>query len=149
MRQWDAAIGLTGGVPTTISVTVETGSLEVESGQGGVTPLSPVDKPVIKRNATKSLGAKQHPQLLFTSTEIGLTDQLLTVTGDLTINGVTRQITVPLGLARGGSQISVSGSFSLRQTDYDVKPYSIMLGQVKVADEVTVEVDLSAAVPNS
>jgi hypothetical protein len=36
-----------------------------------------------------------------------------------------------------------TGSITVTQTDFGIKPYSAMLGQLKVSDDVTVELDIA------
>lgn len=75
----------------------------------------------------------------------------VSVTGDLpraaamveiSLHGITRQILVPLEVTAGDADLSVSGSFVLRQTDFAIKPYSALGGLLAVEDPVVVEFHL-------
>lgn len=136
---WAGTVQMTGGQAVSVTVRVGLASLEVLSGTGGVTPLTPVDKQVIKRNAAKTLDVAQFPDVTFSSTQI--VDQQ--VTGDLTIHGTTRPITASIEVRHGRATASIP----VRQKDFGVKPYSLMFGQLRVADEVIVDLDIE--VPGS
>jgi polyisoprenoid-binding protein YceI len=127
---------------SSVTATIETGSFEVREGVGGVKPLSSSDKADIVRNiGGKVLKTRQHPMITFSSTSVAGTPEAFTVDGDLTIMGVTRPVTV-----RG--QVSgdrLTGSATVVQTEWGIKPYSAMLGQLKVADAVRIEFDLDVS----
>jgi polyisoprenoid-binding protein YceI len=73
-------------------------------------------------------------------------DILLTVEGDLTMNGVTNLIMLSLtGKTLPGGDIQFIGSRSLKMTDFKMKPPTAMMGTIKVGNEVTVKFDLTIA----
>jgi polyisoprenoid-binding protein YceI len=59
----------------------------------------------------------------------------LEVTGELEMNGTTHPLSFALEL---GSDGSLSGTASVKQTDWGIKPYSGLFGTLKVRDEVQV-----------
>ena len=59
------------------------------------------------------------------------------------LHGQTRDIWVPLTVTGLPENLSVEGSLVLRQTDFGVKPYSVLGGLLAVEDEVIVEFKLS------
>ena len=63
---------------------------------------------------------------------------LARATGDLTIAGVTRPVTLDLDgkSAKGG--LYLTGAKALRMSDFGIKPPTFFLGTLKVADDVTV-----------
>jgi polyisoprenoid-binding protein YceI len=136
--EWSADVDLEGGRPVAVTFQAGLASLRVESGSGGLTPLSPVDKQVIKRNALKSLDAARYPEVTFKSDWLEFTDERLEVSGTLTIHGVGQALTAALVLTDGRATASVP----VCQTDFGIKPYSLMFGQLRVADEVVVELDV-------
>jgi polyisoprenoid-binding protein YceI len=89
--------------------------------------------------------AKQYPKITFESTKVekGEGDNLLSVTGDLTMHGVTKPLTVnvelsgkgefPPGTARAG----IEATFTVKMSDYEIKG---MPGAL--SDEVKVVVSL-------
>jgi polyisoprenoid-binding protein YceI len=126
------------GAPATAEI--ETGSFEVREGAGGVKPLTSSDKAEIGRNLAKVLRTDSHPTITFRSTSVQGTPEAFTVEGDLTIRGVTRPVTVR-GRVSGDR---LTGSATVVQTDWGIKPYSALLGQLRVADPVKIAFDLAA-----
>ena len=61
-------------------------------------------------------------------------------TGDLTLHGVTREVTIPLEARWDGGQIAVVGSLGIAFADYDITPPS--LGPATVGDNGTIELQL-------
>jgi len=57
----------------------------------------------------------------------------------LTLHGQSREIWIPLNVEGLPDRLSVTGSFVLRQTDFDVKPFSVLGGQLAVQDELVIE----------
>ena len=76
----------------------------------------------------KVLGSSQ---ITFTSSEVSDSQ----AKGDLSIAGGSSQISVPIRV----SGDKISGSVTLNQTDYGIKPYKGLMGALKLKDQVTVE----------
>ena len=133
VEQWSVAVELADGEPIAVTVRADLTTLKVRSGSGGVTPLTPVDKQVILRNAAKTLDVSRYPEVVFDG-EV-LPGYL--VSGELTIHGRTQPLQAQIAIADGRA----SAAIPVLQSDFGVKPYSLMLGQLKVADEVIVEID--------
>jgi polyisoprenoid-binding protein YceI len=96
--------------------------------------------------------AEQFPTITFRSTAVsheGGND--FAVTGDLTIKGVTKAITIPLefqGSATdpfGNARIGFEGSTQIQRSDYGIS-YNAALetGGVLVSDKITLEFEISA-----
>jgi polyisoprenoid-binding protein YceI len=120
-----------------VTATVDGQSLEVVEGQGGATPLSDKDRADIRKNITQKV--LPSGDITFRSTGIeSAGDGKFTVSGELTIAGTARPIR--LDLTQSGDRIS--GRVTLRQSDFGIKPFSAMLGALKVADALDVEVDV-------
>jgi polyisoprenoid-binding protein YceI len=60
------------------------------------------------------------------------------VAGELTMAGSTRPVTARLSISAEGG---VSGTISLTQSNWGIKPYRGMMGALKVRDEVTILID--------
>ena len=139
MQSWQATVQWEGAKPTSVDVTVSVDSLQVLGGEGGVTPLTAPERIVARANALKSLDAKKFPQIRFTSEQISTTKAGYRLEGTLEIHGKSRPQTVDVTAAEGGSRFSTE--VRVRQSEFGVKPYSLMMGALKVADEVTVRFD--------
>jgi polyisoprenoid-binding protein YceI len=142
VQEWSAHVDLQDGRPVAVSFRAALDSVQVESGTGGVTPLTVVDKQVIRRNAGKVLDVEAHPEVVFESSSVALGEDSIDVSGDLTIHGVS----LPLATTLSVSQGRVQASIPVVQTDFGIRPYSAMLGQLKVSDEVTVDIDVTVPV---
>jgi polyisoprenoid-binding protein YceI len=139
-----------------VTVTVLTDSLRV------VPEADSADIPQITRTMReKTLRVDSFPQIQFVSRSVvplpapgssapgsgenGAAPAALHVTGDLTMVGRTRPVSVDLTLDVEGDTLRAEGSFSVKQTDFGIKPFSKALGMVKVKDEVRFELHVVAA----
>jgi hypothetical protein len=82
------------------------------------------------------LHAHLHPSILFRSTEVLRAGSGHDVTGELTLHGVTRTITLQSRL-EGGRQ---TAELTLHQPDYGIRPYTAFLGALRVKPSVTVRI---------
>ncbi|GAA1899955.1 YceI family protein [Streptantibioticus ferralitis] len=123
---------------SSVSVTVETGSLEVREGVGGLKPLTDADRAEIKRTLGDKalLHTAEHSTITFRSTRITGTPQSFEITGDLTIKGRTHPVTVN---GKGNGNRLLRGWATVTQSTWGIKPYSAFLGALRLADEVRVE----------
>ncbi|TMD06879.1 MAG: YceI family protein [Chloroflexi bacterium] len=122
---------------SSVSATVDGGSFEVLEGQGGAMPLSDKDRADIRKNVTQKVLTSGQIQFRSTAVE-SLGDGRFALNGDLTISGAGRPVRIDL--TQSGER--VSGRTTIRQTDFGIKPSSAMLGALKVADSVDIEVDV-------
>ena len=123
---------------SSVEVVVDAASLEVRDGLGGAVPLLPINKADIARTIRRLLQVKKYPEMRFSSTSVSATDDSYLVRGDLRIGARTR--TVELTVTADKSAESPSGvvTTTLRHSDFGIKPYSAMLGVLRVRDEVEV-----------
>jgi polyisoprenoid-binding protein YceI len=126
-----------------VSVVVDVDSLEVREGLGGVKPLTGKDRVDIRKNLRDVLDGETHPQIAFSSTRVTRSDASVTVEGNLTIRGETQSVSLRCQL----TDDRVRGSATVEQTRWGVRPYSAVLGALKLADEVRVEFNV-ALVPD-
>jgi polyisoprenoid-binding protein YceI len=80
------------------------------------------------------LHADQYPEIVFASTQVTPEGEGYRVTGDLTLHGRTRSISFT---ARPEGERLVA-EVRLHQPDFGVKPYSAMLGTLKIKADITV-----------
>jgi polyisoprenoid-binding protein YceI len=98
------------------------------------------------------LSMDEHPQITFVSTSVEQTGpDGLELTGDLTIKGVTRSVTVPFefeGAATdpfGNQRVGFEGSVTINRKDYGVTWNApLETGGVLVSDKITLEFEVSA-----
>jgi len=60
----------------------------------------------------------------------------------VTLHGETRALSTPARLARQGANLAVAGSFTVRQTEFGIKPYSAALGGLRVKDALEIRYHL-------
>ncbi len=65
--------------------------------------------------------------------------------GELALHGVKRAITVPARVSLEAGTLHAIGVFELRQTDYDITPFSFANGTVGIRDVVTLSFDIVAS----
>lgn len=85
------------------------------------------------------LHASRYPSILFRSTEVLRDGAGYHVTGDLTLHGVTRTLTLRSRL-EGGRQTT---ELKLHQPDYRIEPYQAFLGGLRVKADVTVRIRIA------
>jgi polyisoprenoid-binding protein YceI len=138
VTRWHADVSIDAAHPSgsSVSVEVDTDSLEVREGSGGIKPLTDSDRAQIKTTIQqKILHTGRHPAITFRSTRIEGTAESFTVDGDLTITGVSQPVTVQGRVADG----RVQGSATIVQTRWGIRPYTGFFGALKLSDEVRVE----------
>lgn len=67
-----------------------------------------------------------------------------TLTGDFTLHGTTKKITVPVTITTEKNTVNISGEFRFLQSDYGIEPYSAGWGTIRNKDEVLLLFDLCA-----
>ena len=80
--------------------------------------------------------------LRLTPTALGLSLELA-----VTLRGRETQLTVPLQWEQKDDLLRASGEFSFKQSDLGLEPYSLMMGALRVADEVQARFELVARRP--
>jgi len=98
--------------------------------------LSEKDKADIVSNIAKDVF--KSPDIRFVSTSVTRDPSGATVAGNLTLNGKTRAVRVVARL-QGDSYVA---EVALHQPDFGIKPYSAMLGTLKVKPGLKVRVTL-------
>ena len=148
------AVGRTSSVHGSVTIsqsgstyTVTAGSFTVD-----VNTLTSDQNMRDRRIKTMGLESNRYPQSIFVlTTPITVAsdaggDQTihLSATGQLTIHGVTKTVTIPVDARVDGSQIQVVGSITFPFSDFGMTPPSIA-GFVSVQNNATMEFDLKLA----
>lgn len=137
MTRWHATVTWGGAEPAGLDLVVETDSLEVLRGEGGVKGLSAPENALVRSNALKALDARRFPDIRFVADTINKTEDGYRISGTLHIRGKTGEHAVDLRTEDLGDTWRMSVQTVVRQSDYGVKPYSLLMGSVQVADDVT------------
>jgi polyisoprenoid-binding protein YceI len=131
--------------PASLQMRVKAGSLE-ETHEN----FTPQQKQIINTEARdKVLEADKYPEITFTSSEVsveksGENQYKAKITGDLTLHGVTRRITIPALVTIDNNTLRASGEFSINRSDYNVKTESIKGGLVRIRNRVKFSFDMVA-----
>jgi len=107
------------------------------------------DHTAMDKNTYKAIGTGKYPNISFVSTSSSVkhnsgNSYTLTSTGRLTISSVTKNVTLVANCTLGSDQLlKGTGSYTLKMTDYNVTPPSIMFGAIKTGNVVTIKYDFS------
>ncbi len=94
------------------------------------------------------LETPQYPEIVFQSAQVTATRIVegrykARIIGDLTLHGVTRPgLWILAQFTVGEDTLRARGDFTLRQTDYKIKPVSVAAGALKLKDELKFTFDL-------
>ena len=95
--------------------------------------------------------SEQYPDVTFTSTDVSRDGDDWTITGDLTIKGITKSVAVPFeftGSATdpyGNVRIGFEGGTTIKRSDWGMSfNAALETGGVLVSDKVKLEFDISA-----
>ena len=134
---------------TQVSGTADAASTELAqlgAARGEITiPVSTLDcsNGTMNGHMRNALKAAQNPSIRFRATGVRATAAgAMTMTGQLTIAGQTRDVTVNGTAAREGSGLRVRGTHALTMTDYGVQPPRLMAGTMRVHAPVTIGFDV-------
>ena len=124
------------GDDDTITAEFDADSLEVVS-EGP----SESDRKKIAGNAADSLGARKYSKITFRSTSVARDGDSASIKGDLTLHGVTN----PISAQAHNDGKCWNAEIILDQTKYGIKPFTAMLGALKVKAEVTIHISVPSA----
>jgi polyisoprenoid-binding protein YceI len=91
----------------------------------------------------------KYPNIVFKSTGVtasktGEGQYQAKISGELTLHGVTRPLTIASQLEFGDKTLRARGMFSIKQSSFDIKPVSVAGGTIKVKDELKFTFDIVA-----
>ena len=111
-----------------------------------VTSLKSKEKGLDK-NMYKALNAEKCPTIDFHMTKYEVRtssweERPAQASGTLRINCQEKPVTLDVSLKSESGALRVKGQYTLKMTEYGVKPPSLMLGTIKVKDPVVIHYDL-------
>ncbi len=123
---------------------------QVAQSRGEISiPLSSLDcrNGTMNGHMRNALKAAQNPSIRFRATSVRVTPSnptqgAVAMTGQLTIAGQTREVTINGTAAREGNGLRVRGSERITMTDFGVQPPRLMAGTMRVHAPVTVGFDV-------
>lgn len=95
------------------------------------------------------LESSSYPDIIYecsrmTASKVGEGQYWGTLNGELTLHGLKRTQPVPVRISVNGDVLRATGEFSVRQSDYDIRPVSAAAGTVKLKDELKLSFDIFA-----
>jgi polyisoprenoid-binding protein YceI len=123
---------------SSVALTADAGSMRVREGTGGMTKLGEDDKAGIATTIDKDV--LKGTTIAFESSAVraNADGRGFEVDGELELRSRRAPVSFALTLDEGGH---LTGTATIKQTDWGIKPYSALFGTLKVADEVQVAVD--------
>lgn len=95
------------------------------------------------------LETSKFPEITYEATNISISSMggalySASLNGSLTLHGVTRHLPIAVRVALLGGMLRASGEFSLKQSDFEIKPVSVAGGALKVKDELKLSFEMVA-----
>lgn len=104
------------------------------------------DENRLNRLAHETMDVENNPQITFQASSGNVVadgnSYTVTATGELTIAGVTREVTVEASCIEQGNQLVCTGTEEMKMTDFDMDPPRLFLGTLRTHDDVTVEFNM-------
>jgi len=144
--RWNGSLNVDGDNPAASSamLSIDARSIEIVEAVGGMKSLSDKDRRDIGKNIDeKVLETGKFPELKFESTSVSGSEPNFTAAGNMTIKGTTRPVNVALNV----NGTTVTGKTSISQKDFGIKPFSAMMGAIKLRDDV--ELELTVELPSA
>lgn len=131
---------------SSIRIEVGAAALEVAAGELGKQDQAKVQANMV---GDQILDVAKFPTITFESTKLipipgDGNVRRFRVEGKVGLHGVTREMVLPVEVRFDEKIFEGRGEFTLLQTDFDIKPFSALLGSVKVGDEVKVRYSIHA-----
>jgi polyisoprenoid-binding protein YceI len=102
------------------------------------------DHLAMDKNAHSSLNTEEHKSITFDLTSATIAQTKIQCTGNLTIAGVTKEVTLDAEYkVRPNYGLLCTGSKKINMSDFEVDPPTFMFGTVKTGDEITVKFSIS------
>ena len=103
-----------------------------------VDDISDSNRKEIERNAEKTLEARKYPKIQFCSVSVVRDGDRARIEGDLTLHGVTN----PISLDAHSDGQRWNAKTVLDQRKFGIKPFSAMLGALKIKPNVEVNISI-------
>ncbi|MEC7185827.1 MAG: YceI family protein [Bacteroidota bacterium] len=91
-------------------------------------------------NSFRVLDALKIPNIIFRSTDIVETLDIISVYGTISFHGIEKAINVTLNKSNDNDIVSLNGKFIIKLSDFNVKRPSLLLQ--KINDEIEVQINL-------
>jgi polyisoprenoid-binding protein YceI len=113
--------------------------------------ISTKDREEIERRMhNEVLDADSFPEIIYECPRVSSVQKLgeglysVSFDGELDLHGITRSQPLAARVTLKGDRLRSAGEFSIRQSDYEIRPVSAAGGTVKLKDELKLSFDISA-----
>jgi polyisoprenoid-binding protein YceI len=113
--------------------------------------ISKKDRQEIERQMHDDvLEADGFPEIIYESPRVSAAQKIaegvysVSLDGELTLHGVTNNQPITARVTLSGDVLRAKGDFSIKQSDYDIRPVSAAGGTIKLKDELKLSFDISA-----
>jgi polyisoprenoid-binding protein YceI len=130
--------------PASLQLTIKADSLAVTD------KVSDSDRKKIEDTMRgESLETGKYPEIVFKSSSVNASrieegKYNTKLSGELTLHGTTRNIAFDASVTFFEASLRAQGQFSIKQSDYGMKPVSVAGGAIKVKDELKFSFDIVA-----
>ncbi|NVK53350.1 MAG: YceI family protein [Flavobacteriaceae bacterium] len=145
LHDWESIVEKTNAtmILSSIENTKDIESLKVIIGATSIKS----GKRLMDKLTYKALKSKKYPFITFVFKKGKLVKENdneidIELNGDLTIAGVTKNVTVLTNVNKKGTDIFLKGTYKLKMTDYGIKPPRALFGTIKTGDEITINFNL-------
>ncbi|HVY24789.1 MAG TPA: YceI family protein [Steroidobacteraceae bacterium] len=90
------------------------------------------------------LDSQRYPTIRLQSANVSQHDSALSVVVNIAIKDQIHLYSLPVTVAGDEHELHVHGEFTMKQTDFGIKPFSIAMGALLVQDELQIKFDLLA-----
>jgi len=131
---------------SSIRVEVDAASLTVVDEESDEEELASIQADM----EAKALDVENHARIDFVSEEISLEDRgggeyRGRITGQVTLRGVTKNVSIPLSLTVSEERLRAQGEFEIKGTDFGIDQITAAGGAVKTRDDLKLTFDLVGA----
>jgi len=121
---------VTDGNPATLQIQAEIDTTSLYSDNGMLTK---------HLKSPDFFGVEDHPKATFKTTKVEKTDKGYTITGDLTMLGRTKAVSMPATVTAAGDTLTLTSEFKINRNDW-----GMTYGKGKVDDIVSLKVVVNA-----
>jgi len=122
-----------------LSLSIDVRSLSVQD------QISDNDRREMERQMNDEvLETTRFPAIVYECSRVSGTGGTVTLDGQLTMHGVTRNEPVKARFYTIGNLLKAAGEFTVRQTDYNIKLVSAVAGTLRLKDELKLAFDIAA-----
>ncbi len=116
--------------------------------RAGLDPLGAVDEVALQQItrdllSAGQLDAEQFPTITYRASDCAITKGTIHVTGQLSLRGQTKSLSMPVTLEADGTTLSAGGTFDVLHTDFGFKPFTSLGGMLRNRDRMRFVIALS------